>query len=85
MNLEKVFGRRRQRISQPNLARHARKCIICHHKDRPAVDYDYLNWRSTRQIVNEYALPHRTGLHRMPKLRASPLCANPSSAPSSIP
>jgi hypothetical protein len=81
MNLEKVFGRRRPRVSQPDLARHARKCIICHHKDRPAIDYDYLNWRSTRQIVKEYALPHRIGLHRhaevtgLTALRKSKLCS----------
>ena len=81
MNLEKVFGRRRQRVSQPDLARHARKCMICRHKDRPAIDYDYLNWRSTRQIVNEYVLPHRIGLHRHPEatglsaLRKSKLCS----------
>jgi hypothetical protein len=64
MKLDKVFGRRRERVSQPDPARHARKCTICHHKDRPVIDFDYLNWRSTQQIVRVYALPHRVALYR---------------------
>src|ERR1700748_191059 len=76
MKLDKVFGRRRRRVSQPDLAgpaegvphpappRHARKCTICHHKDRPVIDFDYLNWRSTQQIVRVYALTHRVALYR---------------------
>jgi hypothetical protein len=81
MKLEKVFGRRRQRVSQPDLARHARKCTICNHKDRPVIDFDYLNWRSTQQIVSEYALPHRVALYRhadatgLTALRKSRLCS----------
>jgi hypothetical protein len=43
MKLDKVIGRRRRRVSQPDIARHARKCTICHHKDRPVIDFDYLN------------------------------------------
>src|SRR5262249_42086867 len=27
-------------------------------------DYEYINWRSTSQIVKDYALPHRVALHR---------------------
>ena len=60
MKLEKVFGRRRHRVSQPDLARNARKCTICRHKDRPVIDFDYLNWRSIQQIVSEYALRKST-------------------------
>jgi len=81
MNLERVFGRRRQRVSQPDLARHARKCTICRHKDRPVIDFDYLNWRSTREIVRKYALPHRVAVYRhaeatgLTALRKSRLCS----------
>lgn len=81
MKLDKVFGRRRQRVSQPDLARHARKCTICNHKDRPVIDFDYLNWRSTQEIVREYALPHRVALYRhaeatgLTALRKSRLCS----------
>src|ERR1700719_4069041 len=64
MKLNKVIGRRRQRVSQPDLARHASKCTICNHKDRPVIDFDFLNWRSTQQIVRVYALPHRVALYR---------------------
>jgi hypothetical protein len=66
---------------QPDLARHARKCTICHHKDRPVIDFDYLNWRSIQQIVKEYALPHRVALYRhadatgLTALRKSRLCS----------
>ena len=81
MNLEKVLGRRRRRVSQPDIARHARKCTICRHKDRPAIDYDYLNWRSSREITKEYSLFHRMALHRhaeatgLSALRKSRLCS----------
>ena len=64
MKLDKVIGRRRRRVSQPDIARHARKCTICHHKDRPVIDFDYLNWRSIQQIVKAYALTHRVALYR---------------------
>ena len=81
MKLDKVFGRRRRRVSQPDLARHARKCTICHHQDRPVIDFDYLNWRSVSQIVKEYALTHRVALYRhadatgLTALRKSRLCS----------
>jgi hypothetical protein len=64
MKLDKVLGARRREISYPDPARHARKCSICHHKDRPLIDGDFLDWRNTREIVRQYALPHRVYLYR---------------------
>jgi hypothetical protein len=64
MKLDKVLGARRRVISYPDPARHARKCSICRHKSRPQIDTDFLSWRSTREIVRQYALPHRVYLYR---------------------
>jgi hypothetical protein len=64
MKLDKILGARRRVISYPDPARHARKCSICHHKDRPQIDADFLDWRNTRDIVRQYALPHRVCLYR---------------------
>jgi len=80
MKLVKVLGTRRREISRPDPARHARKCSICHHKDRPAIDADFLDWRSAHQIVRHYALPHRVCLYRhaqatgLTRLRRASLC-----------
>ena len=80
MKLIKVLGTRRREISRPDPARHARKCSICHHKDRSAIDADFLDWRSAHQIVRHYALPHRVYLYRhahatgLTRLRKASLC-----------
>jgi hypothetical protein len=44
--------------------RHRRKCAICHHPHREAIDDDFLRWRSPVQIVNEYQLAHHSAIYR---------------------
>jgi hypothetical protein len=44
--------------------RHGRKCAICHHPDREAIDDDFLCWRSPTEIIEEYQLAHHSTLYR---------------------
>src|SRR6202012_5103224 len=46
------------------LARHARKCCICHHENRPAIEDDFLHWRASTDIAADYALPDRRVVYR---------------------
>ncbi|MGA8221819.1 MAG: hypothetical protein WB780_09220 [Candidatus Acidiferrales bacterium] len=36
------------------LARHSRKCSICHHPDREAIEQDFLHWSTSFYIQQEY-------------------------------
>jgi hypothetical protein len=45
-------------------ARHARKCSVCHHKDREFIDQDYLRWLSPKKIAREYAISHQSVVYR---------------------
>jgi hypothetical protein len=53
--------KRRQRAS---LARHSRKCTVCHHKDREFIDADYLRWISPETIAREYKISHHSAVYR---------------------
>ena len=48
----------------PKLARHARRCLVCHHADRPAIEDDFLHWRASTQIAAEFGLPDRRVVYR---------------------
>jgi hypothetical protein len=55
---------RSKRARGRDLARHARKCSICNHVNREAIEDDFLDWRSPFTIVKEYRLPHHTAIYR---------------------
>jgi hypothetical protein len=55
---------RSNRAPRRNLARHARKCSICNHLNREAIEHDFLNCRSPFAIVNDYQLSHHTAIYR---------------------
>jgi len=52
------------RARRANRARHARKCTVCHHKDREFIDQDYLRWLSPKKIAREYAISHQSVVYR---------------------
>jgi hypothetical protein len=52
------------RNSSVSLSHHARKCAICKHPDRQAIDDDFINWRSHHAMAVEYQLPVRSSLYR---------------------
>jgi hypothetical protein len=39
---------------------HQRNCKICRHPDRPAIEYDFVNWRSPDHIAYEYKFSTRS-------------------------
>src|ERR1700761_2719205 len=48
----------------PKLARHARKCIVCHHANRLQIEDDFLHWRPCTTIASSYGLPDRRAVYR---------------------
>jgi hypothetical protein len=44
--------------------RHARRCTVCKHSDRAAIEEAFLNWRSATEIVEEYGIAHHSALYR---------------------
>jgi hypothetical protein len=58
------IGNIEKRARRANRARHARKCTVCHHKDREFIDQDYLRWLSPKKIAREYAISHQSAVYR---------------------
>lgn len=52
------------RARPPNPERHSRKCRICRHPDRDAIEFDFLRWRSSVAIAKDYGLPHHSAICR---------------------
>jgi hypothetical protein len=50
--------------ASPHPARHSRKCVICQHPDREALESDFVHWTSPEQIVRDYNLWDRQVLYR---------------------
>jgi hypothetical protein len=63
MIIDNVLGRRKRR-SPADIQRHTRKCRICCHPDRAAIEDDFLHWRNPHEIVNEYKLLHYSAIYR---------------------
>lgn len=84
-------------VDAPDPERHSRKCKICNHPDRAAIEELFINWHSPQSIHREFAIRHpfdwsavyrharATGLYarRAKNLRAvlDHLLANVSSVP----
>jgi hypothetical protein len=61
---DKLNRSRPGRPSRANPARHARKCVICKHPERKAIDEAFIHWSHVDTIVEEHQLPSRTNLYR---------------------
>jgi hypothetical protein len=46
------------------MARHQRKCAVCHHPQRKEIEQDYLRWRSPSEIAREYGLADHRPIYR---------------------
>jgi hypothetical protein len=65
MNIAAIVGRRRRHKPAPaSLLRHRRKCRICNHEHREAIESRFLFWESAHSIVKEFGLGHRSLLYR---------------------
>ena len=45
-------------------ARHKRKCNVCKHSDRKAIEQDFLSWRSADQIAEDYGIADQSSIYR---------------------
>ena len=48
----------------PELSRHQRKCAVCRHPEREAIEEAFLHWQSPNQIATDYELPDPRPLYR---------------------
>ena len=46
------------------LERHARKCLVCRHRDREEIESDFLHWHDVSDIVFDHKLANRRILYR---------------------
>ena len=45
-------------------ARHARRCNVCKHPDREAIEVEFLRWRSPDDIAEDYGIADRSSIYR---------------------
>ncbi|HEY6467646.1 MAG TPA: hypothetical protein VIY69_16715 [Candidatus Acidoferrales bacterium] len=45
--------------ADPAIERHSRKCQICHHPDREAIEKEYVGWGQPPVIAQHYGVPVR--------------------------
>jgi len=48
----------------PDFSRHPRRCTVCSHPDRDAIEGDFIRWRSPDQIARDYHLADRVSVYR---------------------
>jgi|GEM_PF-6318159 len=48
----------------PDFSRHSRRCCICLHPDRDAIEGDFIRWRSPELIARDYKIANRTSIYR---------------------
>ena len=65
MNLnDKINSSRPGHPPAPDLVRHARRCAICHHPEREAIEEAFVHWFHADRIVDDHDLPSRSALYR---------------------
>jgi hypothetical protein len=75
----RAISRRKQLEMKAALERHSRKCIICHHPEREAIEEEFLHWRAPWKLAEDYNLADYRTLYRRwpspPAARKSPFRA----------
>ncbi len=46
------------------LERHSRKCIICHHPEREAIEEEFIHWRAPWKLAEDYNLADYRTIYR---------------------
>jgi hypothetical protein len=49
---------------KPDPAHHGRRCGVCNHPNREAIEGDFLNWRSPEMIAREFNIRDRAFIYR---------------------
>jgi len=60
----RVMSRRKQLEMKAALERHSRKCIICHHPEREAIEEEFLHWRAPWKLAEDYNLADYRTIYR---------------------
>jgi hypothetical protein len=53
-----------RRACPPDFERHSRKCLVCSHPDRDAIEGEFIRWRSPEKIVRDYNITDRNSIYR---------------------
>ena len=67
---EQIDGRRAPRLTaaRPKRrsapARHSRKCSVCRHREREAIERDFLSWQSPDRIAEDYGIADHSSIYR---------------------
>jgi hypothetical protein len=48
----------------PDFNRHARRCCICSHPDRDAIEGEFIRWASPSRLARDYQIADRVSLYR---------------------
>lgn len=64
MHTDKKSSTRRANRPAADPARHARKCEICHHSERDAIEGEFIDWHHPDTIVDDYELNSRASIYR---------------------
>ena len=56
--------RSNRKRSRPAATRHNRKCSVCRHADRAAIDQDFLRWHSPDRIAKDYRIADHSSIYR---------------------
>jgi hypothetical protein len=46
------------------LERHSRKCVVCQHPEREAIEEAYIHWATPGSLMDEFRLPSRLSIYR---------------------
>jgi len=46
------------------LGRHTRKCTVCNHPEREAIEEEFLRWRSPKDIADDYGFSDYSSIYR---------------------
>jgi hypothetical protein len=49
---------------KPDPSHHGRRCAVCNHPNREAIEGDFLNWRSPEMIAREFNIRDRASIYR---------------------
>jgi len=64
MNERKKQRRRRRGQPLPGMVHHRRRCSVCCHPERQAIEEAFLDWGNVSRLTEEYQLPGRTAIYR---------------------
>lgn len=61
---EKKKQRRRRQRAVPRMSDHARRCSVCRHPEREAIEEAFLDWGNVTRLTEEFHLAGRTAIYR---------------------